>query len=90
MLEHLEQRLKEQFEVGVGEAGFLGEGGRDIAFGGVEGVGNNVLSALNAGLRRNRFRNLLLRRRLSVFALRLVRAAQTLIATSSGVMGWND
>ena len=53
MLEHLEQRLEKQFEIGVSEIGFFRKGGRDVAFSGVKSVGDDVFSALDACLSGN-------------------------------------
>ena len=48
VFEHREQGLEEEREIGVGESGFLGECGGDVAFGGIESVGDNVLVAHGA------------------------------------------
>src|ERR1017187_398637 len=48
VLEHVEQCLEEQTKIGVGETGAFSEGGRDVAFGRVEGVGDYVLVAHGA------------------------------------------
>jgi hypothetical protein len=45
MFEHLQQGLEKKVEVGIGEAGALGESRRDIPFGGIEGIGDDVFVA---------------------------------------------
>jgi hypothetical protein len=48
VFEHREEGLEEECKIRVGEAGFFGDGGRDVAFGGVEAVGDDVLVAHGA------------------------------------------
>ena len=43
MLEHVVERIEENFKVGVGETGAFGKSRRDVNLGNVEGVGDNVL-----------------------------------------------
>ena len=50
VLEHLVKCLEEDLEVGIGETGALGESGGHVGFGGVEGVGDDVLVAHGAFL----------------------------------------
>ena len=48
VLEHAGERVEEQLEIGVGEAGPLGELGRDETMGAVEAIGHDVLAAHGA------------------------------------------